>query len=67
MLEIVENPNTGLLSGNYIEYHNNGNPRLIGNYKIVEILKPFQIVNIENYIIEDKCCGWMVESVKYGN
>ena len=65
-LDITDYPDAGFLAGDYIEYHENGIPKQIGNYKLIEVFKSYPIVDIDTYEIIDKCCSWQIESVKYG-
>lgn len=67
-INIVDsNPNAGLLNGSYLEYHENGEVKISGTWRIVEKYMPFQIINPLTYEVKDSCCIWNPESVKWGN
>lgn len=63
---LLQLTNRGYLSGNYIEYHTNGNKKIAGVYKIVEEYAKYFVVNIETYEIDTLCCEWEPVSVKHG-
>lgn len=56
----------GYLSGNYIEYHTNGNKKIAGVYRIVEEYAKNFVVDNETYEIDTLCCEWEPVSVKHG-
>jgi antitoxin component YwqK of YwqJK toxin-antitoxin module len=63
---IGSNPNMGYLNGTYLEYHPNGQIKTTGAYKIIEEYVPYQVVNIETYETQEKCCAWTPKSIKHG-
>jgi len=63
---IDSNPNVGYLNGSYLEYHPNGKIKVSGSYRIIEEKVEYEIVNIETYKIQKKCCNWILKSIKTG-
>ena len=66
-LQIIgSNPDVGYLNGAYLEYHQNGNIKVSGTYRIIEENDSIYLFNMETYEEEIECCEWRPKSVKIG-